>query len=295
MKKPYLLAGISIFIWSTVPVMAKLMLKSLTSIQIVSVSSMFAAAALIVTAFFTGKIKLLKNYRLKDYLITILIGIPGTFLYYVFLYLGTDRMLPSQAFIINYLWPVMSIVCACIILREKLSARGWIAVLMSFAGVIIVTGDNLIHFDQNTVTGAFFCILGAISYGLFTALNKKFTYDKTLSMMISYSATFVFSTAFILISGNTFTLDFGQWCGMVWNGVFSYALGTTCWTLALNSGSTSKISNLAYITPFLALIWSALVPQLNDPLKLRSWIGLTVIVAGILLQLLPKKENKKLA
>ena len=148
MKKAYILAAISIFVWSTVPVMVKLMFGLLTSIQIVSVSAMFAAAALIIANVITGKIKELKKYKIKDYIITVLIGIPGTFFYYIFLYLGTDKMLPSQAFIVNYLWPVMSIIFACIILREKLTAKGGVAILMSFIGVIIVTGENLIHFDK---------------------------------------------------------------------------------------------------------------------------------------------------
>lgn len=51
------------------------------------------------------------------------IGIPGTIFYYMFYYAGTDILPASQAFIINYLWPIMSVIFACIILREKLTAK----------------------------------------------------------------------------------------------------------------------------------------------------------------------------
>ena len=287
MKKPYILAAISIFIWSTVPVITKNLLGDFSSLQIVCVSALFAALFLIVLNIANGNFKKLKEYKPKDYVTTILIGLPGTFFYYIFLYLGTDKMLASQAFIINYLWPIMSIVFACIILKEKMTAKGIIAVGMSFIGVIVVTGENLLHFDSNTFFGAFFCILGAISYGSFTALNKKFAYIKSLSMMISYSATFIITFIIILFAGDLFVLNLPQTFGIIWNGVFSYAIGTTLWTIALDKGNTSKISNFAYITPFLALVWTAIF--LQEPIKPTSIIGLVIIVSGILLQMSSKK------
>ena len=288
MNVSYLLAAISIFIWSTVPVITKNLLGDFSSLQIVAVSALLAALFLIILNIANGNIKKLKEYKIKDYVTTVLIGIPGTFFYYIFLYIGTDKMLASQAFIINYLWPIMSIVFACIILKEKMTARGAIAVVMSFLGVIIVTGEDLLHFDANTLIGAFFCILGAVSYGLFTALNKKFTYNKSISMMISYTATAIMTSALVLATGNAFTLNLVQSLGIAWNGIASYAVGTTLWAVALDKGSTTKISNLAYITPFLALIWTAIF--LHESIKPASVIGLIVIVSGILLQLLPKKK-----
>ncbi len=289
MNISYLLAAISIFIWSTVPVITKNLLGDFSSLQIVAVSALLAALFLIILNIANGNIKKLKEYKIKDYVTTILIGIPGTFFYYIFLYIGTDKMLASQAFIINYLWPIMSIVFACIILKEKMTVRGAIAVVMSFLGVIIVTGEDLPHFDANTLIGAFFCILGAVSYGLFTALNKKFTYNKSISMMISYTTTAIMASAVVLATSNAFTLNLVQSLGIAWNGIASYAVGTTLWAIALDKGSTTKISNLAYITPFLALIWTAIF--LREPIKPASVIGLIVIVSGILLQLLPKKKT----
>lgn len=291
MKKPYILAAIAIFIWSTAPVISKNLLGSFSSMQIVCISALFASIFLIVLNIANKKIKILKTYRLKDFITTILIGLPGTFLYYLFLYFGTDKMLASQAFIINYLWPIMSIVFACIILKEKMTAKGIIAIAMSFLGVIIVTGENLLHFDKNTILGAFFCIMGAVSYGSFTALNKRFTYDKAVSMMLSYSTTFIITAIITLFTENNFMITPLQLLGFGWNGIFSYAVGTTCWAMALDIGSTNKISNLAYITPFLALVWTAIF--LGEPIELTSILGLVVIVAGILLQLNHKPKTTK--
>ena len=57
--------------------------------------------------------------------------------------------------------------------------------------------------------------------------------------------------------------------------------------MALESGNTAKISNLAYITPFLSFIWTGLI--LKEPIHWNSIVGLLLIVCGILIQLKKKK------
>ncbi len=79
-----------------------------------------------------GNFKTYKNYKIKDYLLMAAIGIPGTFFYYIFYYSGTAIMTASQAFIINYLWPIMSVLFACIILKEKLTFKKIAAIIISF-------------------------------------------------------------------------------------------------------------------------------------------------------------------
>ena len=289
MKKPYLFAGVSILLWSTVATITKLLLGSLNSFQILSVTTLFAGIFLLVVNLVTGNIKKLKAYRPKDFLITILIGLPGTFFYYVFYYTGTSKMPASQAFIINYLWPIMSVVCACIVLKEKMTLRKGIAIAMSFVGVIVVTGNALAQFNRDAIFGAICCILGAISYGIFTAFHQKFHYDKRLSFMIFYFTSFLLTGAINLFSGNLFTLAPIQLLGLGWNGVFAVAIAGVCWMLALESGKTAKISNLAYITPFLSIVWTAVF--LKEELKVTSVLGLVIIVLGILIQLKEKKDT----
>lgn len=287
MKKAYGLAATSIFLWSTVATISKILLGSLSSFQVLWASMPFAILLLLIVNVFSGNIKHLKVYKFKDYAVSILCGLPGTFLYYVFYYSATAIMPASQAFIINYLWPIMSVVFACILLKEKLTAKKVIAIFMSFLGVVIVTGGDLKNLDYTTLIGAGLCILGAICYGLFTALTRKFPYDKTLTLMLSYIATFILTTIINGVKGDLFIPSFLELLGFCWNGMFTVSLGSTCWVIALASGKTAKISNLAYITPFLSLIWTAVF--LKEPITLSAFLGLSVIVLGILIQLKDKK------
>lgn len=283
MKKTYLLAGTAIFFWSTVAVTTKLLLGTHNNFQVLSVSALFAAIFLLGVNVATGNIKKLKNYKLKDYVISMLIGLPGTFFYYVFYYAGADMMLASQAFIVNYLWPIMSIVFACIILKEKMTPRKAIAVIISFLGVAIVTGSDIMHFSGNVMYGTLLCISGAICYGIFTSLNQKFHYDKRLSMMMNYVVTYILTGIINIANGDAFVPSFAEAFGFVWNGVFTMAIANTAWTIALESGKTAKISNLAYITPFVSLIWTSLI--LKEELNINFVLGLIAIILGIFIQL----------
>ncbi|MBQ9803154.1 MAG: DMT family transporter [Clostridia bacterium] len=283
MKKTYLYAGISILFWSTLATVSKLLLGTLSSYQVLMYSALFAALTLLAVNVINGKIKQLRHYRAKDYLLTLLICLPGTFLYYVFLYLGTAKMAASQAFIINYLWPIMSVLFACIILKERLTARKCIAFALSFLGVLTVAGGELFHFNAETLIGTGLCVLAAVSYGLFTALNQKWSYDEQLSTMLAFFATFLLSMLINALTGTAADIGVPHLLGFAWNGIFVMAIATVTWALALKAGGTAKISNLAYITPFLSLVWTFFI--LHEPIEPLSLIGLAIIVLGIFIQL----------
>ncbi len=289
MKKSYLLAGLSILFWSTIATVSKLLLNTLSTFQVLCISSLFAFLFLLAVNLVKGNLKKIKTFGWKDLLFMPLIGLPGVFLYNLCLYAGTARMLASQAFIVNYLWPIMSVIFACILLKEKMTVRKAIAIALSFLGVIIVTGGGLLsEFQMDTVIGAAFCASGAVCYGIFTALNQKYRYDKLFSMMLTYGATFLLTLLLCAFRGELFLPSPVVLLGLGWNGIFVMAVATTSWALALESGKTAKISNLAYITPFLSLIWTRIF--LKEEISPFSFLGLAVIITGIFIQL---KETKK--
>ncbi len=286
MKKQYLYAGLSILLWSTTATVTKLLLGSLNSMQILLISSFFAFSFLLIVNAIKGNLIDLKKFKIKDFLQIFCIGLLGTFLYNLFLYLGINKMQASQAFIINYLWPIMTVIFACIILKEKMTIRKIIAILLSFIGVIIVTSNGNFSMDSSSLIGALFCVLAAVSYGLFSVLNKKKKYNKFLSMMLFYLSSFVVSLIYILISKEWYIPQINQLMGLLWIGIFTSAISFTSWALALEKGDTVKISNLAYITPFLSLIWTGLI--IKENITIYAVIGLIVIVLGIFIQIKEK-------
>ncbi|MBE6955830.1 MAG: DMT family transporter [Ruminococcaceae bacterium] len=286
MKKHYILAGTSILLWSTLATVSKLLMNSMSAHQVLGVSALFAAAVLLVYNVATGKLTVMRGYRAKDYLIMALIGLPGTLFYNLFYYAGAAILPPSQAFIINYLWPIMSVLFACILLKERLTGRKVLAFGLSFLGVATVAGSGLLRFEVQTLQGVLLCMGAAVSYGAYTALNQRWSYDKQVAVMVAHAGAFVLCAGINLIARTPLQLTPGQILGLGWNGVGVMAVATTTWAMALDSGKTAKISNLAYITPFLSLVWNFLV--LGDVPSYWAIGGLCLIVLGIFVQLKDK-------
>ena len=65
-KKEYVLAAVSIFLWSTSAAVAKLLLNDFSAIQIVFVGSIFACLSLFLLNCVTGKIQHVKSYGFGD-------------------------------------------------------------------------------------------------------------------------------------------------------------------------------------------------------------------------------------
>ena len=132
MKKGYIFAGISIFFWASTATLTKIMLRDMDSIQILCVSTLFASLILFLINLFSKKLPLIKQYKPTDYIKFFLTGCLGIFLYNFLLYTALFYLPAQEGFIINYLWPIMVVIFATILLKEKLTIRKIIAILLSF-------------------------------------------------------------------------------------------------------------------------------------------------------------------
>ena len=148
--------------------------------------------------------------------------------------------------------------------------------------------DGYAYFNKETLLGAALCALGAVAYGLYTALNKKWQYDDLLTVMISSLASFVITLIINLFGGEIVIPNALETLGFIWNGSFIIGIATVTWGLATRAGNTAKVSNLAYLTPFLSLIFTYFI--LDEQIKPLSIIGLLIIILGIFIQLKDKKN-----
>ena len=82
-----------------------------------------------------------------------------------------------------------------------------------------------------------------------------------------------------------------QWLGILWLGIVIDAVAYLFWALALKgTDNTASIANLAYLTPFLSVIVSAVF--LHEKIQVKAIVALIFIVGGILIQnVLGREKN----
>lgn len=102
-------------------------------------------------------------------------------------------------------------------------------------------------------------------------------------MFVYFTATAAASGIWCLFGGASLRLSAVQLAGILWMGVVVSAAGYLIWCLAVNRGNTAKISNLAYITPFLAMLLSCVI--LKEPFDFHTLLGLLLIILGIVVQM----------
>lgn len=283
MKKEYLFAGISIVFWGSTAAVSTLMMNTLSSMAIVFYNSLVAFLFLLAVLVVTRRLPLLRALRFRQVCALSVLGLLGMFAVCVFLYYGLAHLKAQQAYIINYLWPILIVVFSWLILGQKMTARKCIALILSFFGVVIVaTEGSLAGLARVDVGGVAACMAAACCYALFSVFNMRVQCDKFVAMFLYYGATTAASLLCLLVQGPVPALTATQWSGILWLGVLTNGLAYTTWALAMDRGDTAKLSNLAYLTPFLSLVYIFFL--LHEPIRMSSYLGLVFILSGVLLQ-----------
>ena len=291
MQKNHLYAAITVVLWATLATAVKLVLKDIPSFEALAVSSAFAFVFLLILNIINGSIKEMKAYRPKDHLMITGLGFLGLFMYSALYYFGIDELGSQEACILNYLWPMMIVIFACIILKERLTVRKVAAMIMSFAGIVVLTLGQGEGASGNRLLGIAACVAAAVCYGLFSVLNKKHSLSQGVAMMWFWLTTAVCSFAASLIFESPQPISGWAWTGLAWLGVVVNAVAYLLWAIALkNSEDSAKIANLAYLVPFLSIILSAIV--LKEQITVSAVLALILIVGGILLQSINYKGSK---
>lgn len=279
----YILVAFVIIIWGSSPTVARLLLNDISPYTLQTYTSITAIMSSTAILLWNRKVVEAVSLKFKDFRILFLMGLLGTFLYIMFFYLAVERLETQVAYSINYLWPLMTVITSIIILKEGVSIKKLLAIIISFIAVtIIITKGNVGMFATIDFIGVLFGLGAAITYGLFSTLNRKYKYDPIV-------ANFYFTLFSLLLNliryfsiGDFYVPNIDQLLGIVWMGVFVNAVAFILWLKAIQIGDMSKIANLIYLTPFVSLVYIYFF--LNEAIHITSILGLVIIVFSILWQ-----------
>lgn len=283
MKKNYIYALTAVLFWSTISALVKWLMSGIPNMETLSISTFFAFLCLLVMNTANGTIKILKNFSFREYMIMAGLGFIGLFLYSVLYYYGLSQLSSQEACIVNYIWPIMLVLFSCPILKEKLTVVKAAAMGCSFLGILILSAGSSGGAYGNEKLGILSCVTAAAFYGLFSVLNKKADLDQNVTMMVIWLTASVCSLLSGLLTETWIPIRGVQWAGLLWLGIAVDAIAYLLWALALKTAKdTASIANLAYLTPILSVIVSAVF--LKEKIQPRAVAALALILGSILFQ-----------
>lgn len=191
----------------------------------------------------------------------------GISLYHITLTFGERTVQAGTASLLIAAAPVFTALIAAMVLKDRLTAVGWIGMAIGFGGISIITlGSDV---SPEFTTGALLILVSALASSVFFVYQKPlfnayrpvdltawFTWFGTLPMLVFLPG---------LVHQIQTTPAAATWSG-VYVGVFPAAVAYVAWAIALSGGRASTVTSALYVNPVLAIliawIWLGETPGL---------------------------------
>lgn len=268
-----------VILWALIPVVAKMGQQRLDNHQFLFWSSLVSFTVLAISVLATGNLSTIKSYSAREWLFYIFLGLLGTYIYYLFLYLGYASAVGMEVLVIQYSWPILIVILSIFILKEQLTAQKIIAISLGFLGVLIVLskGDiqniNIKNIAVITLVGA-----GAICFALFSVLSKTIKREP-LGVITIYFLTACIASFFSMLGFSEFALPSqSDILPILLNGILVNGFSYVFWLLALKHAEASYLAPFTFITPILSAIY--LILFFDVPFISAYGIGLALVILG---------------
>ncbi|HET55533.1 MAG TPA: DMT family transporter [Ignavibacteria bacterium] len=283
----------AVLLWSTVATAFKLTLEGLNYAQLLFYSSVTSTAVLLIFAFRESKKEVLNIFKGNEIFKNIILGLFNPFLYYLVLFQAYSLLPAQEAQPLNYTWPIMISVFSVIFLGQKLSLRTIIGLVSAFFGVIVIaTRGDLFGLSFHNLFGVILAVGSSLIWAGFWTMSLIDKRKNSIKLFASFLFGSFFTFFFVLLFDSFHISSIGYLFGAVYIGLFEMGITFFLWMKGLQlSINKAKTSTLAYLSPFISLIFIALI--LGEIIRLSSIIGLVFIIGGILYQQLEGIKFRK--
>lgn len=283
-KLSVIYALLAVAMWSTVATAFKLSLAEMTLLQLLTGASFFSTLVLSAFLLFQGKLKEALadiKFNLKSILV---LAFLNPVIYYIVLFKAYD-LLPAQvAQSLNYTWAITLTLLSVPLLKHKLTKRDLIAIIFGYIGVVFISLSGKSMTGELSYLGISLAMFSTIIWALYWLLNARDKRPPIIKLFQSFLFSVPILLAIMLIfEGVPESYNVKQFLGIAYVGIFEMGLAFICWQMALHyTDRVSRISTLIFLSPFASLF--IIHHVLGEPLFATTFIGLALIVFGIMVQ-----------
>ncbi len=190
---------------------------------------------------------------------------------------GLERTTVSSTGFITGMYVVLTPLLALVLFRTHVPAAGWAGVVLTSAGLALLSG---VH--AGAVDGDLLVLAGAAVYALQIVLMERFAplYDAVAFTLVEMLAAFAGLLAVALAAGQLgWPHGWTVWGALLVTGVFASALAFLAQTWAQRRATATQTALAFSLEP----VWTAFFgfTLAGDRLGGLAWLGCAVIMAGI--------------
>ena len=279
-----LLALAAVLSWSTVATAFKVALTYLTHFEMLLIASITSLFIFAVVLTFQRKWSLVKQITSNQWKQLAFQGFLNPAAYYLILFKAYD-MLPAQvAQPVNYAWPIVLLILLAIFAKQPIPAKKYIGMIISMTGVVMISlGTGQLSGMSVPINGVLLAALSAFFWAGYWMVNNKFKHS--IDAIVALFGSFLCGSLYLIASIPFFGFSIPNLNGLLagmYVGGFEMAIPFICFGIAMRiTSNPALINQLCYLSPFLSLFFIAVV--LQEPIVITTYIGLALIVAGIVL------------
>ncbi len=273
----------AILLWSTVASAFKIALRTASPGELHAYAVSASTVFLVGLAASRGRLRSVVPSCPREALTSAAAGFLNPFLYYRVLFCAYDRLPAQEALVLNYLWPITLSVLAVPFLGQPLRLENLAALLVSFAGVVVIgTRGNIAGVRFEDPLGVALAAGSSLVWASYWIVNVRDTREAETKL----TQGFIFGLAYVLLGFVSRGPRLLPWEGMLaslYVGLFEMGVTFTLWLAALKRAErAARISNLVFLSPCLSLVVVHLV--VGEPIARSTGLGLGLILLGIVLQ-----------
>lgn len=205
-----------------------------------------------------------------------------------FILIAFSLMPLAGAVAINFSAPLFATLVAALLFKETVGPARWAALLVGFAGVLLV-----VHPGPDTFQiGSLFALGNAVLYGSVTVGVRRMTATESTETLTMYQLLMLTGLFALSLPFGFLTPSWTDAAAMVINGAAN-ALGQYWWTRALHLAPTSAVVPFNYFS----LVWAMLLGFLvwGDIPTLQLLAGSAVVVGSGLFLLWSETRRRRQA
>ncbi len=264
----------AVLLWSSVASAFKLSLRYMTPLQLLTFAFMTSFCLYGVLYLSSRKFRATRD-NLRSAFLGFLI-----FLYYVVLFSAYSRLPAQEAQALNYTWPLMLVILSLPFLNSKPGIRTFLGLSVGFLGAIVVaTRGHIGGLSFADPVGVSLALGSAVLWALYWIFNVRDERELVEKMFWNFLFALSFASIADLFSGFRMPHVRGL-LGAAYVGLFEMGVTYLLWYRALED-DVAFASNLAYLVPFISLIFIALL--VGETIAPATVVGLAMIIAGILI------------
>lgn len=283
--KKALLFGLSaVLLWSTVATAFKLSLRHFSPIELLLYSGSFSTVLLGTILVYQGKLRLAFQCTRQEYLLSVFLGLLSPFLYYLILFKAYELLPAQQAQPLNYTWAITLSLLAVPLLKQKIGWQQWLALLVSYCGVVVISTEGRPFSLQFTDGyGVALALFSTIIWSLYWIYNTKDRRDPIVGLFVNFLFSFPFVLGYYLLTEDLRLPPIEGLLGAAYVGTFEMGACFVLWLMAMKlTDNTAKLSNLIFLSPFLSLVFIYFL--VGEKILPATFVGLVLIVGGLLCQ-----------